>query len=347
MREAQRAPVKGMYLRGKTWWLRYTPGLGAPQARVSLETESESAAAAAAIGILNAPALVASQEFTAEMEAYFAEGLKNEKLAAATVDRRRKVLEHFAATCGITRPQDITTEACERWLAVRRKTSLPLTVQTYFTQIAGFCSWLVRKQKIRVNPTTKVEMGKIVVTARKNFLPKDTIRDLIINAPNDDLRFILFCGFHAGMRKLEITEARPDWFRLAGAKGSINIRRTPTYKPKDKEERTVPLSAEFTAFLTGYLAKLPAKATWVLRPSERGINAIYRIFFDQELRRYMQAQKVRCSTHDMRRSFVSNKLIEDGRLVFKLARWTGTDIQTLQKHYGHLLVDDGDIEAGL
>jgi hypothetical protein len=26
----------------------------------------------------------------------------------------------------------------------------------------------------------------------------------------------LFCGFHAGMRKLEIVEAVPEWFNLLG-----------------------------------------------------------------------------------------------------------------------------------
>ena len=41
---------------------------------------------------------------------------------------------------------------------------------------------------------------------------------------------VLFCGFHAGMRKLEIVEAVPEWFNLL--RRTVEIRATATFRPK-------------------------------------------------------------------------------------------------------------------
>jgi integrase len=70
---------------------------------------------------------------------------------------------------------------------------------------------------------------------------------LIHNAPNNDLRFILFCGFHTGMRKMEIVEAVPGWFDLVAR--PVEIRATETFQPKDRDARTVPLTDQFVDFL--------------------------------------------------------------------------------------------------
>ena len=76
------------------------------------------------------------------------------------------------------------------------------------------------------------------------------LRDrLIRECPREDLKFILYCGFHAGLRKLAIIEARPFWFDLDA--GLLHLRKTPTIRFKDREERTVPLTQEFKTFLKG------------------------------------------------------------------------------------------------
>ncbi len=38
---------------------------------------------------------------------------------------------------------------------------------------------------------------------------------LISECPDRELKFILYCGFHAGLRKGEIVQARPEWFDLS------------------------------------------------------------------------------------------------------------------------------------
>lgn len=349
MGKAQEPPVKGMYRRGRTWWLRFTRFPNGPQERVSLGTRDEDVAAVEAVRLRQEVPLSVGVEFVAEMERYFAERLADRKLTIATVTARRPALMEFSQLCDISRPADITVQACERWVRHCRAKLSPLTVQTYLTHVAAFCTWLVRKKKMRENPARQISLGKAVFVPRKNFLESAQIRDLIAAAPDDSMRFVLFSGFHAGLRKMEITEARPDWFRLSSEsrRGVLHVQPTDTYVPKDKEDRTIPLTTEFDAFLRAYLPTLPAGSRWAVYPTEKGKHAVYRVFIGQRFRAYMAAQGVRCTMHDMRRSFVSNKLIENGTLIYKLAKWTGTDIRTLQNHYGHLLSDDEDIEAGV
>lgn len=344
--------IKGMFLRGQTWWLRYTPAPGSPQVRESLGTGHAGDAAAKALDILQQAPLERAAEFAVELEAYLEAGLRDARLSPSTVRSRRYALNIFAEVCEASRLAHITPASLDRWLAHLRKGGMPLpSLVTYLTHMQAFCSWLVRTNKLRENPAKKVKLGKVVVVGRKNFQTKDRIRELIAAATDDEMRLILYGGFHAGLRKMEISEARPDWFRLSDGtrRGSIHVQETPTYRPKDKEERTIPLSAEFDTFLRGYLPMLPKGALWVLRPGQKKKRPrdLYRIDFRTKFEEFMARQNTVCTMHDMRRSFVSNKLIDDSSLIFKLAKWTGTDVGTLQKHYAHLLADDEDIEAGL
>lgn len=347
----QKHSMKGLYQRGRMWWYRHTPFPGAPQVRVALGTDNEGDAMAAVLELEKTEPLAESKEFLTELEHYFATGIANKRLSPFTVDTRRYAVKDFAAVRGIARLSDVTVDNIERWLDdLRGRGFVPISVDAYYMHLRGFCVWLTEQNKLRENPCRKVKLGKAVVRVRTNFLTKDKIREVIAKAPNDELRFILYCGFHAGLRSLEIAEARPEWFRLSDGtkRGCVRVAETPTYRPKDKEERTIPLSAEFEAFLRAYLPTLPAGAKWVFRPEvlpKKG--RLRRTSFRHGFVLFMRSLGLRCSPHDMRRSFVSNKLIDDSSLIFKLARWTGANVVTLQKHYAHLLADDEDIDVGL
>lgn len=357
------ARLKGMFLRGRSWWLRYTPTPGAKQARISLDTTNEHVAAVRAVQILQNAPLERSQEFLAEMEEYFADQSAKGNLSNTTVPMRRTTLMAFSRDMGVQRISELTLAVVERWVRVLQKGQRgdggagvrggvsAGTVKCYVFHLRAFCKWLVKKNRMRENPAAKIELGKVERVVRKRFVVNETVRRLIAEAPDDDLRFILFCGFHAGMRKLEIIEAPPEWFHLEpdGSKrrGRIHVERTAFFTAKDKEERTIPLTTDFEAFLRGYLARLAQGARWVLRPDKKHGKHRYRYDFRRPFAEYMAAQGVKCTPHDMRRSFVSNKLIENSSLILKLAKWTGADVKVLQDHYAHLLADDEDIEAGV
>jgi site-specific recombinase XerD len=106
--------------------------------------------------------------------------------------------------------------------------------------LRSFFNWCVKENLCRRNPVLDVQLDRIDRKGRTRFADFELAQRLIENAPTDDLRYVLFCGFHAGMRKLEIVEAVPEWFNLSAR--TVEIRATATFRPKDRDARTVPLT---------------------------------------------------------------------------------------------------------
>ena len=84
---------------------------------------------------------------------------------------------------------------------------------------------------------------KLEKRARESFCSFEERDRLISECIDDELKFVLYCGFHAGLRFNEIIEAIPGWFDLEH--GRIMLRKTKTMQFKDREERTVPMTKEF------------------------------------------------------------------------------------------------------
>ncbi|MFL6546086.1 MAG: tyrosine-type recombinase/integrase [Candidatus Udaeobacter sp.] len=160
---------------------------------------------------------------------------------------------------------------------------------------------------------------------------------MIHSAPNDDLRFILFCGFHTGMRKMEIVEAVPSWFDLSAR--TVEIRATETFRPKDRDARTVPLTDQFVDFLKRWGLRSP----YVLQPAVTHGSHRYRFDFRRAFSDYMNAQEVPWITpHVMRHSFASI-CASKGIDIYRIATWLGDDVRVVQRHYAKLRPDDRQI----
>jgi integrase len=204
--------------------------------------------------------------------------------------------------------------------------------------VRSFFNWCVDQDLCEKNPAVDVRMSRLTEQATKPFADRPLVARLIKKAPNDDMRFILYCGFHAGMRRLEIVEARPSWFKLAH--GHVEISTTETFRPKDRQTRTVPLSEEFSAFLKKYGLREP----FVLHPDEPHGLSRYRYDFRRPFTDFMKAQKVPWITpHIMRHSFASCCAIA-GVDIFRIATWLGDGIRVTQKHYAKLLPNDRAID---
>src|SRR5207253_2214332 len=129
------------------------------------------------------------------------------------------------------------------------------TAQGYITTVRSFFNWLVAVKKIRLNPVEGLDLARLDRKGRLLFCPPDVRDKLIRNAPNDAMKFILYCGFHAGLRKNEIIEARSEWFDLE--RGLLHVRASDTFRPKDREARTIPLTSEFHQFLKHFGLRPP------------------------------------------------------------------------------------------
>jgi integrase len=189
-----------------------------------------------------------------------------------------------------------------------------------------------------LNPCNGLDLAEEIGTKMRDFCTEEQ-RDLLIQRCNrEDLLFVLYCGFHAGLRKNEIIEARPFWFDLGA--GLLHLRKTATINFKDREERTVPLTTGFKVFLNTYGLREP----FMLRPDIRHGRNRYRYDFTRPFNEHVERQELGWVTpHIMRHTFAS-LLASAGRSLFKISVWLGDDPRVVERRYARLKPNDPEID---
>jgi integrase len=209
--------------------------------------------------------------------------------------------------------------------------------------IRGFCTWLVEKKKLRFNPAEFIQTRCMTSAKGRPFCRREQVDELIVGSPDNDLKFIQFAGFHAGLRKEEIIQARPEWFDLR--LNIITIVESEDWKPKDKDKRSIPLSKAFRKFLVEEMCvngELPGP--FLLKPEKVQGKARYRYDFRKPFEEYVRSKKLDwVKPHVMRHTFASLLAIA-GVSIFKIAKWLGDDVRVVERHYAHLLPQDPDVE---
>jgi integrase len=337
--------IRGIYKRGDIYWFaRQVHGV---RSHVSLETSDLAQALVRRDEILNAGVLPDGEMVEHAVARYATWARDTGKWTAASVDSKLPVLKCWARDMGRLRPEEITTARLRQWHDARRAATSPSTAYGNIMLLRGFFHWCRFEARLATrNPaealTSRESPHRIRApksTARKDFCTPDLRDRLIAECTRDDLRFILYCGFHAGLRKAEIIEAHGQWFDLRA--GLLHLRKHSGIAFKDREERTVPLTREFGRWMKiqkpapGYIL-----APWKLT---RG-RSLYRWDFDRPFADYMAAQGCPWVTpHIMRHTFAS-LLASAGVSIFKIAEWLGDDVRVVQKHYAKLLPNDSEIE---
>jgi integrase len=333
-------PMRGIFLRGKTYWLASPMVNGQRPPHVTLETSDAIEAQKRAEEIRAHPLLNACLTFPDEVQAFVAYKRKMREWTPSTA-KKVNMLTAFGRELspGKTTARITTVDLQKYHDELLGRGLSDTTVHGYMMIFRSFFNWAVDVRKImRRNPVDDVRVVKTEGKARADFATYELRDKLIREAPNDDLRFILYCGFHAGMRKLEIIEARAFWFDLDAK--MIHMRKTATIQFKDRDERSIPMTEEFAAFLRVYGVHQP----FMLKPDVKHGRSLYRYDFRRPLERYMAAQGVPwLTTHILRHTFAS-LLASSGVSILKIATWLGDDVATVQKHYAKLLPGDKDIE---
>ena len=280
---------------------------------------------------------------TKMVEAYLIMAQKRTKkpMRPGTAGRVRRVLLKFLRDTEIGDARDITLAAIQAWIARLNRNS-PDTRHGYARALHTFVGYLIRQQVVRID-LHKFEIPERAAVGRKNWLKLDVANRVIADAKDQDLAFILYCGFHAGLRKSEIIAAKVNWFDLGD--GLLHVQNDPGsgFILKDADNRVIPLSPDFKEFLTSYLARRDPDS-YALRPGDKGGKAEYRYDFRKVLRSHFNRCGVKCTTHDMRRSFASN-LVSLSTSVYKVARWLGDGVAVVEKSHGNLAPADRDIDV--
>lgn len=337
--------LRGIYLRKTSYWLALQRA--GERRFFNLETLDLATAIARAEEIRGSEVAPDGESLPALARRYVAHMRDTGEWTASSHEAKRYVLAAWAADMP-ARPSEITTELIARWHAARLKSVSAATAHGNLMLLRGFFRWLVNERHCATNPllalTDKKSPRRVkppAPSARKDFCPPDLRDKLITEAPHDDLRFILYCGFHAGLRKQEIVEARAFWFDLSAR--ILHLRKHDGIQFKDREERSIPLSTPFALFMHRYGLREP----YVLRPDVPKGKSLYRYDFDRPFRDYMAAQGCPWVTpHVMRHTFAS-LLATAGVSIYSISEWLGDGVAVVQRHYARLIPQHKQIDDAL
>ncbi|WP_050028980.1 site-specific integrase [Verrucomicrobium sp. BvORR034] len=222
-----------------------------------------------------------------------------------------------------------------------------LTVKTYVTRVGTFFEWLKDQGGLVKNVVREVEVPNSKKTRVELFCQKAE-RDVLFSCcDREDMETLLWLGFHAGLRLNEIVQARPEWIRFwkAGAEwhGEIVVQETDTFKPKDREARSIPMNSELLRFMKN--RKWEGK--YLLHPEiERGKDK-----YRWNPRRPFKAlvKKAGLSwvgVHTLRHTYATH-LVMGGVPIAVVARWLGDDVKTTYETYAGYVPNRAHTDAGL
>jgi integrase len=249
----------------------------------------------------------------------------------------KAVLEAWSRDFGTVHPLEISTQKLQQWADWKRETVKVSTVAAYLFSVQKYFDWLIESGVVSRNPAKGVLLPKHRKPFRKVFVSGPTLKMLISECEDPELKYCLFAGFHAGLRFNEVVMSRPEWFSLPEA--LLHVTRSEDWDTKDGDDRTIPLTRDFLAFLRVYGLKVP----FMIAPHKRpGGRHRYRFDFSRRFENYVRSKNVHITFHDTRRTFASLHATA-GTSIYKVAKWLGDDVDVVQKHYGHLSPSDPEI----
>jgi integrase len=331
--------ARGIYKRGAVYWLNVRRH--GKRHFVSLETSDYAEAIRRAVEVRAAPTLQAGAGFPTEIENFLDYKRRRNEFTVSSAHGRGFILRAFAKWVDKLSAAFVTDADIAAYYDLHLHEHSATTANTYLSILHSFFQWAVNVAKIcRRNPCLSIDRAEDEhsgITLR-DFCREEQRDKLIKTVTRDDLKFALYCGFHAGMRKNEIIEARPFWFDMKAR--LIHLRRTATMNFKDREERTVPMTEEFHRFLLDYGLREP----FMLQPNVKHGKNRYRYDFKRPFTEHMKAQGMEWMTiHTMRHTFAS-LLASNGVSLYKIAVWLGDDPRVVDRRYARLKPNDPDIE---
>ncbi len=326
---------------------------------IHLSTESMAEAVRMADAIRRKQFFAESTEPLAALADAFltAKAAEGEHKSAVTTATARAALRRFqgAVKCP---PREISTAKIREWKAAMLAEGLSrASVSGYMRYAQSFCTWLEREGKVLRNPFAgeKNLFPKSIPTRRGRVCDKATRDRLIAECDYPPLKAVLYIGFHAGLRKNEILNIRPDWISRApdGTPTHIHIRNERgadggiAFAVKDSEAKTVPVSTPLALFLRDEYGL--DHSPYLIRPDKPASKYRYRWEWKRRWATYMRAQGVPWVTvHTMRHTWFTLLLSAPPGTqpsLLHLERWSGTSAETIKKHYAHLVEDSNLINA--
>ena len=231
----------------------------------------------------------------------------------------------------------VSADQLEAWTQKKLNSVKISTVAAYLFSIRQYLDWCVAQGLRTDNPALLIKLPPYHKPFRKVFVSMPTVKMLISGCLDLELRYCLYCGFHAGLRFGEVVASRPGWFYLE--ERLLQVTRAIDFDTKDHDDRAVPLTEEFYRFLKAYGLRSP----FMIAPHKKhGRRHRYRFDFSCRFENYVRSKNVFMTFHDCRRTFASLHAAA-GTSLLKIARWLGDDYETVERHYTHLTPADPEV----
>ena len=333
--------IKGLYT--KRGWFYYQPPTngGKRPPAIALKTKVEDAAVDRVYRLFKADALgVQSKESMSVMLAdYLAAMLASREHTPKTSHCTKTTLEALTKWWGDPRVSTITRERVEGWRAdlqerpgmAKGSKMSEASITSYLLRLRGFLSWLVSEGHLRENPMEKIALGRVKKTRREKFLTTTQRDRLLEDPPNDEVAFILYFGFFAGLRFEEMLAMEPRWIEKSKDGLVLHVQKTAFWQPKDKELRTIVMHPRLVAFVNSYGLRHP----FMLKPDKKVWKAspAYRYNPKKAFKAHMKAHGVEwASYHTTRHSFATHMAMA-GAPMIEIADALGDGLRVTEETY--------------
>jgi len=288
-------------------------------------------------------------DFLQDKRAGTVKGLRRHK--GASGKHSEDVLRWFHEHCGVDSANSVKDHHITAWL---KEFANANTQKTYYARLIAFFNWARLTGRIRKNPMEDIPQPEVHPNkvSKKEVIVSSKISQLLRETSRDDIKFVVLMGCEAGFRKGEIIMSKPEWFTLET--DSIHVPcpdPTDGWEPKNRKERTVPMSPRLKKFLLE-TKWLEDGRKYVLHPEAREEDWV----FDQSssdyrwdpkrplLALFKKCKITHVTTHTMRHSFASHALMS-GKSIWKVAEWLGDKPETVKATYSHFIPKKGELDG--
>ena len=346
--------IRGLYRQTKTQIFYYGKMRNGVRKPISLETKDENEAIQRVMKLIGSPELGLIGSWEDEVESFIKYKVSRDEFSRFSAENKRLTVIRYCKM--LKKPlTQIRREDIQRIYDIEQKRHLKKsTIQGYMMCLRSFFSYLkVERKVIRENPA-EIDFGKWEYGEKDRYcIPEE--RDILLKGWKDVpitvlpkesskmIGFIFHSGFEAGFRRNEIIEGKPEWFFIEN--NSIHVCQTDTFRPKDRENRHIPLTRGFKDFLKNY----PMTGTWCIAPDVTRGRSRYRYDFIRPFNIYLEYMSKEhkhdftwITPHHMRHTFASLLAIA-GESIYKIAEWMGISYKVAIAHYAHLQKGDKSI----
>ena len=341
-----------IFLNGRVWYANWQEG--PKQQRKSLRTRNHEVARQKA-RTLEAelsgavPRQTGTVDIAAAVQAYIDWQDSNDR-APKTMLKYRDVLNRFATHCreaGVRPVHAITTQTVDEFGVRRRRDGMAAkTVYTELTIVRQWLNFAVSRRMLAVSPVSGTKLVKPKPTPR-DYWRQDKL-DAIVDTAKGPYKAAYLLMAETGMRVGEVIHLTHDDLTLDGPAPVAHIRAKEVvagakpWRPKNGEERAVPLSPRAVAMLRS----LPRRRRWVIDRMNGTAATANQPANDRHILAYLKTVLAKLglegTNHKFRHSFCTIAVLA-GVDFFTLRRWVGHVDEEALKIYVHIADEQAQV----